>query len=50
MDIEEARNAIEADRKARMEACMAELSDVLDRHGMTLDVVPAQVMLREVQP
>lgn len=51
MDIEEARAALEADRQVRLEACMAEIREVLDRYGMTLDVMqpPAQLCLREVQ-
>lgn len=49
MDVAEARAVIEDDRRRRMEACMAEINEVLARHGMTFDLVqtPAQLTLRE---
>ncbi len=49
LDIDEAKRAIEADRTARMEACRGEIEQVLERYGMTLDLVqaPAQMVLRE---
>jgi hypothetical protein len=40
-----ARAVLEQDRQARMQACADEIQAVLDRHGMRLDVTPAQVAL-----
>lgn len=36
---------IEEDRQRRMAACLADIEEVLDRHGMSLDVQPARVIL-----
>ena len=40
-----ARALLEQDRQARLQVCAAELQQVLDRHGMRLEVTPAQVTL-----
>lgn len=36
---------IEEDRQQRMAACLADIETVLDKHGMTLDTIPARVVL-----
>lgn len=36
---------IEEDRNQRMAACLADIEAVLDKHGMTLDTIPARVVL-----
>lgn len=43
--IAEARRVLAEDTQARMQACAAEIEAVLRRHGMRLDVTPAQIVL-----
>lgn len=40
-----ARALIEQEQQARMEACAVEIQQVLDRHGMRLEVAPAVIQL-----
>lgn len=40
-----ARALIAQEQQARMEACAAEIQQVLDRHSMRLEVAPAQIVL-----
>lgn len=40
-----ARVLIAQEEQARMEACAAELQEVLAKHGMRLDVAPAQISI-----
>lgn len=40
-----ARALIANDQQARMEACAAELQQVLNKHGMRLEVTPAQIAI-----
>lgn len=40
-----ARALIEQEQQARMEACAAEVQQVLAKYGMRLDVAPAQISL-----
>lgn len=39
----DARALLAADEQARMQACAAELEQVLAKHGMRLEVTPAQI-------
>ncbi|MEU2924206.1 hypothetical protein ABZ636_03965 [Streptomyces sp. NPDC007251] len=41
----EARALIAKDSQERMQACAAEIEEVLARHGMRLDVTPAQIAI-----
>lgn len=41
----EARALIANDTQQRMQACAAEIHEVLQRHGMRLDVTPAQISI-----
>lgn len=41
----EARALIARDLQQRMEACAAEIEAVLAKHGMRLDVTPAQISI-----
>ncbi|GAA2929947.1 hypothetical protein [Streptomyces enissocaesilis] len=43
--VAEARRLIALDEQARMQACAAEIEQVLARHGMRLDVTPAQISI-----
>jgi hypothetical protein len=40
-----ARALIAEDEQRRMTACLADIEAVLDRHGMTFDIVPARLTL-----
>lgn len=40
-----AKALLEQEQQARTQACAAELQAVLARHGMTLEVTPAQIVL-----
>jgi hypothetical protein len=42
-----ARALLAQDQSNRLEACAAELQEVLRRHGMRLDVIPARIALVE---
>ena len=43
--VAEAYRIVEEDTKNRMEACRAEIEDVLDRHGFRLVVEPGRATL-----
>lgn len=40
-----ARRVIAEDERARVEACAAEIEQVLARHGMRLEVSPAHIVI-----
>lgn len=43
--IAEARRLIAEDEQHRMQACLDEIEQILDKHGMRMTVVPARVTL-----
>lgn len=44
-DLEAARALLAEEEKARMQACAAEIQEVLAKYGMTLEVPPPQIAL-----
>ncbi|MEU8469610.1 hypothetical protein AB0F30_17080 [Streptomyces sp. NPDC029006] len=44
-DVEAARAVLAQEEQRRIQACAAELQEVLTRYGMTLEVAPAQIVL-----
>ena len=44
-DLDAARALLAEEEKARMEACAAEIHQVLAKYGMRLEVTPAQIAL-----
>lgn len=43
--VAEARRVVAQDEQARMQACAEEIQAVLAKHGMRLDVTPAQISI-----
>lgn len=48
-DLDAARALLAEEEKARMQACAAEIQEVLARYGMTLEVPPPQITLAPAQ-
>ena len=44
-DLDAARALLAEEEKARMQACAAEIQEVLAKYGMTLEVPPPQIAL-----
>jgi metal-dependent hydrolase (beta-lactamase superfamily II) len=44
-EVEAARQILAQEEQRRMEACAAEIKEVLERHGMRLDVSQPQIVL-----
>lgn len=43
--VTKARRVLAEDQQARVEACAAEIAEVLNKHGMRLEATPAQITL-----